>query len=395
MGRKSVSGGVTNNRGRCQIVFYYQGKRYRPTLPLTYTKSNAAAAARIKADIDRRISNGAFDFAAEFPEFQNLAKVPGVVPKVVPTFRVVGEDYLASLEGLADITKRGYANILRNFWFEKIGERPIDEIRYSELKKIMANEPWGADKTRNNKLSVLCQVFGLAMADELIERNPTALLESVKVQRDPPDPFSLNEAETIIAAIRRDHGDRLADYFEWQFFTGCRPSETIALKWANVDLQKRRVRILAARVAGKDKAKTKTAKSRDIDLCPRAYAVLQRQRAVSQLKGKEVFLRDDGARWTDLQLQLKRWDATLERLDVRRRPPYQTRHTSVSWNLMLGKNIVWVARQHGHSVAMTTETYGTWLEGAGDDEVARIRAAMESVERAIAIDLPPEVRKSG
>lgn len=45
---------------------------------------------------------------------------------------------------------------------------------------------------------------------------------------------------------------------------------------------------------------------------------------------------------------------------------------------MTGKNIVWVAKQHGHSVAMSTEVCGTWFNGAGEDEVARIEAAMNA-----------------
>jgi hypothetical protein len=31
--------------------------------------------------------------------------------------------------------------------------------------------------------------------------------------------------------------------------------------------------------------------------------------------------------------------------EARYREPYNTRHSFVSWNLMLGKNLLWVARQ--------------------------------------------------
>ena len=37
-------------------------------------------------------------------------------------------------------------------------------------------------------------------------------------------------------------------------------------------------------------------------------------------------------------------------LNIRRRGPYHARHSSVTWQLMLGKNLLWVAKQHGHSV---------------------------------------------
>jgi hypothetical protein len=47
----------------------------------------------------------------------------------------------------------------------------------------------------------------------------------------------------------------------------------------------------------------------------------------------------------------RRWRKTLQSLKVRYRRPYTARETSVSWNLMAGKNPLWVAKQHGHSIA--------------------------------------------
>jgi hypothetical protein len=37
-------------------------------------------------------------------------------------------------------------------------------------------------------------------------------------------------------------------------------------------------------------------------------------------------------------------------LGIRQRGPYHARHSSVTWRLMLGKNLLWVAKQHGDSV---------------------------------------------
>ncbi|GFE91708.1 hypothetical protein GCM10011488_66620 [Steroidobacter agaridevorans] len=50
-------------------------------------------------------------------------------------------------------------------------------------------------------------------------------------------------------------------------------------------------------------------------------------------------------------------------LKARYREPYNARHSFVSWNLMIGKNLLWVAKQHGHSVSTMLETYGAWIEG--------------------------------
>lgn len=45
---------------------------------------------------------------------------------------------------------------------------------------------------------------------------------------------------------------------------------------------------------------------------------------------------------------------------------------------MIGKNLLWVAKQHGHSVQTMLSTYAAWTEGAKDEDIEVIRAAMGS-----------------
>jgi hypothetical protein len=52
------------------------------------------------------------------------------------------------------------------------------------------------------------------------------------------------------------------------------------------------------------------------------------------------------------------------------------RHSSVSWNLMLGKNPLEVAEQHGHSVPTMLAVYARWTEGA-------VQSDVDVIERAI------------
>ena len=37
---------------------------------------------------------------------------------------------------------------------------------------------------------------------------------------------------------------------------------------------------------------------------------------------------------------------------------------------MLGKNILWCARQHGHSFQVMLTMYGAWIEGSTDEDIA-------------------------
>ncbi len=45
---------------------------------------------------------------------------------------------------------------------------------------------------------------------------------------------------------------------------------------------------------------------------------------------------------------------------------------------MLGKNLLWVAKQHGHSVEVMLRMYAAWIEGATDADIQAIKLAMDA-----------------
>jgi len=44
---------------------------------------------------------------------------------------------------------------------------------------------------------------------------------------------------------------------------------------------------------------------------------------------------------------------------------------------MLGKNLLWVAKQHGRSVEVMLRMYAAWLEGTAESDIQAIKQAME------------------
>ena len=52
------------------------------------------------------------------------------------------------------------------------------------------------------------------------------------------------------------------------------------------------------------------------------------------------------------------------------------RHTPVSWNLMIGRNPLLVAKEHGQHLTTMLSVYASWTEGAVEADVAAIRDAM-------------------
>ena len=126
-------------------------------------------------------------------------------------------------------------------------------------------------------------------------------------EKGPPpiDPFTIQEAETLILGIHAEWGEVMGNFDEFRFFTGLRQSKQIALRTSDCDLQKATIKIRRDRVGSR--------------------------------QGPH---QDQGG---------------SDRGVVPARP--------VSWHLMIGKNPLWCPRQHGHSVQVMYERYGTWIEG--------------------------------
>ncbi|GFE82508.1 hypothetical protein GCM10011487_45080 [Steroidobacter agaridevorans] len=393
MGSKWFTGGVVAApRGRIQFDFVVDGIRYRPSIKRPPSESNLRRARERLDVIKRQIQLGIFSFAEEFPDYRYPERLTGIAK-----FQRCGEvfdEYLAHCEArlrrddMAVATLNSYRKILNGIWRPQIGHLIFQQIRYSHLIAIADRQPW-SKKTYNNAISALKRAFDFGYRDRPLRENPARQLRCIRLRKsDRPniDPFSMHDAEALIAAIHRDWGEAQGNYDEFRFFTGLRPSEEIALVLSDVDLVHGVVSVNKARVHGIDRCKTKTGDDRRVELCPRALAVLTRQlalrarlHAAGKIEHDQVFFQDSGAPIRDLLCPALRWRKSLRSLKLRHRRPYVARHTSVSWQLMLGKNLLWVARQHGHSIVTMLRTYAAWIDGAADADVAAINRSMHRV----------------
>jgi hypothetical protein len=109
----------------------------------------------------------------------------------------------------------------------------------------------------------------------------------------------------------------------------------------------------------------------------RQLALYSRLRSKGAIRHNYLFFAASGDPIESLLYTGDRWRSTLRRLPVRYRRPYCARHTSVSWNLIAGKNPLYVSRQHGHSVETMWHTYSAWMDGALESDVALIKESME------------------
>lgn len=377
MGRKSETGGVIPLGDRIQVRFSWRGKELRPTLDMKPTTANLKHAKRIRESVLADIKSGVFNLAEYFPDYKFAEK--HVSDANGRTFgqwaKLWGELSARSLE---DSTLRIYKRHLAAYWTAEFESEMPRKITHERILKHLAklaterlDEQTGtihkalSRKTQNNIMIPLRGVFEMIGKADALLRNPTDGIDNLKVQRTPPDPFTPSEVEVILAVLNKDHGDYLADYFEFAFFAGLRPSEQIALLWQDVDLRAGSIKVRRARVMSKDKERTKTAYEREVELNHRALTVIERQRARTQLKGDHVFRNPaTGKPWNDEQEQRREWVIALRTAKVRYRPPKECRDTSVTLALMAGADPLWVARQHGHSVTVMMRDYAGWIPKA-------------------------------
>jgi integrase len=392
MGSKWFTEGVSAKpRERIQFDFVFEGVRYRPSIRRPPSESNLRRARERLHAIEHQIEVGTFSFSEEFPDYRYLRRLTGSA--AVRSCDQVFDEFLAHCESrftkqdLAAITLSGYRRILNSVWRPALGTQLFHQVRFSKLARIADAHTW-TKKTYNNMVSVLRRAFEFGYRDHPEQHNPAAHLRCARLtKKDRPkiDPFAMQDAETIIAAMHRHWGEAQGNYDEFRFFTGLRPSEQIALAVSDLDVVHGVISINKARVAGVDRALTKTGNDRRVELCERALTVLKRQLrlrarlvADGNIDHDHVFFQETGQSIKNLQYPQLRWRRTLASLRLRYRRPYVARHSSVSWNLMIGKNLLWVSKQHGHSIDTMLRVYATWIEGTSDCDVVAIKRGMAS-----------------
>jgi integrase len=404
MGRKSDLSGVrAKGTDRIEFEFWYEGVRYRPTLKRVPNEGNLRRAYKQLLDIKQRIKTGTFKFEEEFPDYRFKAALPtsndcdgdqnAREKRKSETCNQVFDRFVAhcklrvSKDDMALSTLKGYSEIIDRVFRPEIGEEPFEEVLYSRLAEVVADNAKDCKKkTYNNITSAVRTAFTFGYKDLPGKPNPALALPSFRITaKDRPkvDPFTIQDAELIIGASHRMHGEWYGNYEEFRFFTGLRQSEEFALQVQDCDLVSGKITVTKAVVEEEMKNRTKTNQDRELTLCPRALEVLRAQIALRErmvvaglINHEFVFFSAVGEPLETTYLPYNRWTEVLETLPVRFRKPYNARHSYTSWRLMLGHNRLLVAYEDGHSVATMERTYAAWTRGAKPEDVELIKKAM-------------------
>lgn len=228
--------------------------------------------------------------------------------------------------------------------------REIDRRTILNFRSWLARKPGRSRQANlsaqriNHVMTVLRMILDEA-ARELSIPNPCHGIKRLRVDRSDVHPFALEEVELILARVRPD----FRDYYQVRFFTGMRTGEIDGLQWRYVDFERRQILVRETIVRGHIETPKTPNSSRDIDMSEPVHHALARQHRVSGDRSEFVFPNKRMRAMNYNNVSRRVWYPLLDRLGLKRRKPYQTRHTAATLWLACGENPEWIARQLGHS----------------------------------------------
>ena len=401
-----------------RISFIWRGKRYRETVKLPPSEKNIRFAVSKRNAILYAIATNTFDYAHFFPGSKRAVTLGLTRPDttVAELARLFFEIKQATLSPQSRVTQR----FLLQRCTRLLGEerlthtlRPEDVAR---LRAAMAEQY--TVRTLNTTMQVLRQFLAFMVTNDYNpcgERLPGEAKRLREVSRD-PDPFTLAEFQLLLSCCQNPQDRNILNLM---VLTGMRPGELCALAVEDVDLAQGTLRIQRS-VTNQGLYKLpKTNKERVIDLYPEAIACLEDQlHMVSMLEPVTVTKLNGNNQQGDYTLRLlftqkaqrrgrnrdgyrpdtlrRKWGLWTERAKkkdpaFRYRPLYQLRHTYASWNVSLGMDRSYLARQMGHqSVRELERTYAVWMPEASASEQRKMTQRMTGFLAAIATqtDMP-------
>ena len=353
---------VRKETGKLFIDFVYKNKRCREQTMLDDTQTNRRKLETVLKKIEAEIMLDLFDYAKSFPGSSNALKFQELANKAstqsapsTPFFKEFADLWFSEMQiQWRRSHSENIALTIRKYLVPAFGVKEVGSITKAEilafrstLAKVKSRNDNSLSASRINKIMMPLRMIMGEAANRHNFSSPYTGIKSLKEPRTDVQPFTISEVNKIINSVRPDY----KNYYLVRFFTGMRTSEVHGLQWEYVDFESRQILIRQALVMN-ELIETKNDSSfRYIDMSEPVYqALLEQKKATGTFKF--VFC---GALGNPLHLHNvnnRVWYPLLRNLDIKRRRPYQTRHTAATLWLASGEAPEWIARQMGHT---TTE----------------------------------------
>lgn len=238
--------------------------------------------------------------------------------------------------------------ILRLHLLPLLGHKRLNEITNEDIAQLKASVQQHKRKTVNNIANVLSKLLNVAVEWNVISIRPCTI-KLLKVDAPTPTFYEFDDyARLLEAALKIDPRIHLMALLGGD--AGLRRGEIIALRWQDVDLRRRQLKIEKSVWQGVEDV-PKSGRGRIIDM---TEALTEALRAHRHLKGPRVLYQDDGKQTDENTLQDWIEQATRRAGLAPTRGVHILRHTFCSHLAMRGAPAKSIQELAGHgSLAMT------------------------------------------
>ncbi|SFV67414.1 Phage integrase [hydrothermal vent metagenome] len=354
------------------LDFYFEGKRIRRDSNIPATKDGLIEVKRVL-----------------IPEI-----AASLLDNVTPPY----EDKDWTLNDLAEIywtLKKGKKSKMREHTLSRniahynnhvspyFGSRLVDTLLPMELEQWQNKllEKYKSSTVQKFR-SILYSILDQGVKNDILQKNPLDRLTAPKVMFDlkyddekKPDPFTADEMQIILDNTNRYKRNLyMRNYILLLYSSGMRPGEAAALRWSDIDFERKRISITKTRIRGKDGPPKTAASYRTIDMLPLAEEALRDQ--YEHTKDYEhVFINSHKQTFYSHDIIGVNFKKILKQTGIKERVLYNLRHTYASQMITNGVDIIYVSKQLGHdNPNITLEIYTHFIE---EDDEKRLKKIEE------------------
>lgn len=317
----------------------------------------------------KRVARGELTLGEMFEKYMADHAIPQKL-RSIKTMRENFERYLGEMPD-CPVKKHGVKREKSPFGVNW-QNRKLSSIKPEEVRKLHTGIGAVRAASTANHILDLLQVLYKKASDwgEFSGQSPTVGCKPFpEVSRDRF--LSADELLRFWKAVDEETSVTYRDYVLLSILHGARAGNTIAMKWADIDMDAAEWRVPDTESKNKGVMR--------VVLVPEVIEILQRRKEAEDVHAVWVFPADSES--GHMSRQHKRWKALLKRADIKDLRFHDLRRSLGSWQARTGASMVIIGKSLGHKSLQATAVYARLDTDPIRESVTRATVAMRSAGR--------------
>jgi integrase/recombinase XerD len=266
--------------------------------------------------------------------------------------------FLKIEKGLAENSIFAYQNdVAKLYDFASLRKITVTELTYTDLKEFVAElyDLGLSARSQARIISGVKQFFGFLLIEDVLNDDPSELLEMPRIGRKLPEVLSIEEIDQLIVAIdlSKAEGHRNRAIIETLYSCGLRVSELVSLKFGDLHFEEGFIRVI-----GKGNKERLVPVSPSVEKEIEIYKDhVRRHQVIKPGNEQIVFLNRRGAQLTRVMIFTIIKDLAKSIGLTKSISPHTFRHSFATHMIEGGANLRAVQEMLGHESITTTEIY--------------------------------------